>query len=51
MLIKGNTTMTLDDLTTASDILGRPIENGDFDEEWDSEDLRNECNGTTEYGF
>jgi hypothetical protein len=41
--------MTLDDLTTAEDILGREIDGEEFDEEWEIEDLRNECNQHPQY--
>lgn len=39
--------MTLDDLTTAEDILGREIQSGEFDEEAVMEELRHECDHYT----
>ena len=39
--------MTLDDLTTAEDILGREIADGEFDEDAVIEELLNECDSRT----
>jgi hypothetical protein len=39
--------MTLDDLTTAEDILGREIDGGEFDEDFIIEELMNDCDSHT----